>query len=64
MLIMYKMKVVGTGLVIKAINKKLTPAWFSLFANPVRFHSDWFMLEVMLTCRATHWMMLLSGLGR
>ena len=36
MLLMYKMKVVGTGLVVKAINKKLTPPWFSLFANPVR----------------------------
>lgn len=35
MLIFYKLKVVGTGLVLKAINKRLTPAWFSLFANPV-----------------------------
>jgi hypothetical protein len=36
MLLMYKLKVVGTGAVIKAINKRVTPLWFSLFANPVR----------------------------
>jgi hypothetical protein len=34
MLLMYKLKVVGTGAVIKAINKRVTPLWFSLFANP------------------------------
>lgn len=54
MLLMYKLKVVGTGLVVKAINKKITPAWFSLFANPVRRirAMNSLYLGYWLTCRA------------
>ena len=35
MLILYKAKVVGTGLVLKAILGVTAPAWFSIFAKPV-----------------------------
>ena len=35
MVILYKAKVVGTGLILKALLNLTAPAWFSIFAKPV-----------------------------
>ena len=42
MVILYKAKVVGTGLILKALLNLTAPAWFSIFAKPVstQLHSS------------------------
>ena len=42
MVILYKAKVVGTGLTLKALLNLVAPAWFSIFAKPVstQLHSS------------------------
>ena len=71
MVILYKAKVVGTGLILKALLNLTAPAWFSIFAKPVsnlscRNDSNTYdcrcIMTVMHGSHDTHWATLTDSL--